>query len=235
MPGSDYTWSVLRQPRRTCFALDTQGFMDTFLTVVLLALGGYALKSKSERRRMALLARHLGEFDIEKMMGSLNEGYLRALGESDHLRRDAIWHVLLTTETRLSEQLQQLAAGFAKLPALPTRVSRLPWPLSVASLSLAPLLPGVLARTSFDMRELLALHAHAIGAAARNEQGLSPRDKAFKISAELFLMQHSCHWFCRSRGIASARLQVRHQNSYAKVLDSVAPATRRAYLALVGA
>ena len=47
-------------------------------------------------------------------------------------------------------------------------------------------------------------------------------------------MQHSCHWFCKSRGVASARLLVRHKTPYMKVLDSVTPATRRAYTALVG-
>jgi hypothetical protein len=50
----------------------------------------------------------------------------------------------------------------------------------------------------------------------------------------MFLMQHSCHWFCKSKAVASARLLVRHKTSYEQVLASVAPETRRAYLALVG-
>jgi len=54
------------------------------------------------------------------------------------------------------------------------------------------------------------------------------------MSAELFLMQHSCHWFCRSRAVASARLQARHQTSHAQVLAAVSPATREAYRKLTG-
>ena len=59
------------------------------------------------------------------------------------------------------------------------------------------------------------------------------RERAFTLSAELFLMQHSCHWFCRSRTIASARLLARHQTPHAQVLASVSPETRNAYAALV--
>ncbi|MDB5878990.1 MAG: hypothetical protein JWQ41_2404, partial [Variovorax sp.] len=51
---------------------------------------------------------------------------------------------------------------------------------------------------------------------------------------ELFLMQHTCHWFCRSKTVASARMMARHQTSYALLLDSVSPTTRAAYQTLVG-
>jgi hypothetical protein len=54
------------------------------------------------------------------------------------------------------------------------------------------------------------------------------------MSAELFLMQHTCHWYCRSRAVASARMLARHKTPYAQLVDSVAPATRRDYRALVG-
>ena len=46
-------------------------------------------------------------------------------------------------------------------------------------------------------------------------------------------MQHSCHWYCKSLGVASARLVMRHQTPYEKVLDSVSPGTRQAYTALI--
>lgn len=52
--------------------------------------------------------------------------------------------------------------------------------------------------------------------------------------AELLLMQHSCHWFCRSKLVASARLLARHKTPYPKVLASVAPQSRQAYCKLVG-
>ena len=59
------------------------------------------------------------------------------------------------------------------------------------------------------------------------------RARAFMMTAELFLMQHTCHWYCKSKPVASARLLARHQTAYAQVIDAVDPATRRAYLALV--
>jgi hypothetical protein len=59
----------------------------------------------------------------------------------------------------------------------------------------------------------------------------APKDKAFTLMAELFLMQHTCHWYCKSKPVASARLMARHQTGYAQVIDAVDPATRRAYLA----
>jgi hypothetical protein len=51
--------------------------------------------------------------------------------------------------------------------------------------------------------------------------------------AELLLMQHSCHWFCRSKVVASARMLASHQTAYPQLLESVAPDTRRAYLAVL--
>ena len=69
---------------------------------------------------------------------------------------------------------------------------------------------------------------------AANAQQLGPKAQAYMMSAELLLMQHTCHWFCRSKAVASARLLARHQTSYAQVLDAVSPATRSDYLALVG-
>jgi hypothetical protein len=51
--------------------------------------------------------------------------------------------------------------------------------------------------------------------------------------AEMFLMQHSCHWFCRSKTIASARMLAQHQTRYEQALDAVSPETREAYLAVI--
>ena len=53
------------------------------------------------------------------------------------------------------------------------------------------------------------------------------------MTAELFLMQHSCHWFCKSKTVASARMLARHKTSYDQLVQSVSPDTRRAYLRLV--
>jgi hypothetical protein len=53
------------------------------------------------------------------------------------------------------------------------------------------------------------------------------------MMGEMFLMQHSCHWFCRSKTIASARMVAQHQTRYEQALDAVSPETRQAYLAVV--
>ena len=91
---------------------------------------------------------------------------------------------------------------------------------------------------TLDGRKLMQMHADALVAALVRPAGdASPqhaKDRAFTITAELMLMQHSCHWFCRSKMVASARLLARHQTRYDQVLAAVAPATRTAYQTLTG-
>jgi hypothetical protein len=53
------------------------------------------------------------------------------------------------------------------------------------------------------------------------------------MMGEMFLMQHSCHWFCRSKTIASARMLAQHQTRYEQALDAVSPETRQAYFSVV--
>ena len=79
----------------------------------------------------------------------------------------------------------------------------------------------------------MAIHAHAIRQAVHGEAEQAPKSRAFTISAELFLMQHTCHWFCKSKAVASARMLERHKTSYEQLLASVAPATATAYRALL--
>jgi hypothetical protein len=198
-----------------------------FLTLTALILfGAYLIKNREQKRRVALLASHLGNYQIEHLMENLTEGYLRCLGENDPERREQIWSLLATSEQTLSGQFTRFAAEFSKVAAADARVSKFPIALPFAQ----TLFPA----SSFDMREALAIHARGIADAVANGAQRTPKSKAFTLSAELFLMQHSCHWFCRSKTVASARLLARHKTSYAQVLDAVAPATRRAYGALVG-
>jgi hypothetical protein len=68
---------------------------------------------------------------------------------------------------------------------------------------------------------------------AKNSLGQSQKNKAFMLTAELFLMQHTCHWYCRSKTVASARMFARHKTTYAQLLESVSPETRKAYNALI--
>ena len=200
--------------------------MEIVILLMFAALGVQLLKSREQRRRIALLGSHLSRHQIEKLMENLTQGYLRALGEEDPERRAQIWSMLSTSETELSEQFQRFTDEFAKVWSDQTLVSTLPIAIPYAD----KLFP----QATFDLRQALTIHAKGIAAAVENRENRSLRDKAFTLSAELFLMQHSCHWFCRSKAIASARMLARHQTRYAQLLASVAPETRQAYCALVG-
>ena len=203
--------------------------MDNFplaTVFAIAALGFFVLKSRYQSQRIALLASYLGKYQIEMLMEQITQGYLRALGEQDPERRAQVWNLLDSAETSLCSQFNTFAAGFSTLDASLTRVST--WPLAIPYAD--HLFPGA----SFDMRRALMIHAQGISQTARNVSNLSSRDKAFMLTAELFLMQHTCHWFCKSKTVASARMLARHQTPYAQLLASVSPETRGAYLALTG-
>lgn len=199
--------------------------MEFVFFMLMLVFVARHFQGRDERRRMALLSQHLGHYQIEKLMETLTDGYMRALSQPDTERQSQIWSMLDTAEKTLSEQFTRLVADFARADADATRVSTLPLSIFYTG----KLLPG----NTFDLRKALAVHAHGINAAVANAEHRAPKDKAFTLLAEMFLMQHTCHWYCKSKGVASARLVLRHQTPYAKVLDSVAPATRQAYCALV--
>ncbi|NML84893.1 hypothetical protein [Polaromonas sp.] len=198
-----------------------------FLTLaMLIAVGAFTLKSRDERRRIALLGSHLGKYQIEKLMENLTEGYMRALGEKDPERREQVWRQMSSSETKLCDQFNRFVADFSKVEEADARVSTLAFPLPYA----ARLLPAA----TFDLRKVLLVHAQGVTNAATNSLNRSAKNKAYTMSAELLLMQHSCHWFCKSRAVASARMMVRHKTSYEQLLASVAPETRKAYDALTG-
>ena len=198
--------------------------MDFLLTLAMvLAVSFWMAKSRLQQQRIALLARFLSGHSIEKNIETLTEGYLRALGEADPGRQDQVLNLLRTTEQALCRQMRQLADDFAAADSAATRVSKLPfW------LPLAPAFAG-----SFDMREALRLHARGICRAIDEEAAASVKDRAFAISAEMLLMQHTCHWFCRSKSVASARMLARHRTSYQQLVGAVLPQTRSEYLGLV--
>ena len=133
--------------------------------------------------------------------------------------------MLAAAEQSVALQFGSFATEFARLDEEPTRVSTLGMAL--------PLATRLLPKATFDVREAFRIHARGLAAAASNELQRSPRDKAFTMSAELLLMQHTCHWFCRSLATASARTLMRHQTPHAQLVASVAPATRRDYEALL--
>jgi hypothetical protein len=82
---------------------------------ILIASGTYMLNAKEQRKRIAILGMHLSQYQIEKLMEALTEGYLRALGENTPERRDQVWALLSTTEQQLCEQFNRFAADFAKV------------------------------------------------------------------------------------------------------------------------
>lgn len=199
--------------------------MNLTLLLALIAIAVYLMKSREQRRRIALLASYLGKYQIESLMESLTQGYLRALGEGDPQRRAQIWSMLETAEVTLREQFNRFVADFSKVEADHARVSKFAFAMPYADV--------LFASATFDMRAALEIHAQGLARATNNVLGQDQKSKAFTVSAELFLMQHTCHWFCRSKTVASARMLAQHKTPYTQLLASVAPETRRVYTALV--
>jgi hypothetical protein len=199
--------------------------MDLIVLAILVALSAWAIKARDQRRRIALLGRHLARYQIEKHMETLTQGYLRALGETDPQRGEPIWNMLRSTEQELCSQFRRFVIDFSRAHEADTRVSKLPVYIPFAT---------KLVDRTFDLRKALAIHARGISQAVEGGGHLSPKSIAFTLSAELFLMQHTCHWFCKSRTVASARMLARHKTTYEQLVAAVSPDTRAAYCALVG-
>lgn len=196
--------------------------VDVLLLLPLVLAGLWFLKSRQQQQRIAILARYLSGHHIEQHIATLSQGYTRALGESDPARSEQVWNVLRGTEDILCRQVRKLAEDFAGVEPTVTRVRKFPiW------LPISPALD-----TSFDMREALHVHARGICRAVEEQQGVAPKDRAYVILAEV-LLQHTCHWYCRSKTVASARMQASHRTSYAQLVGAVLPQTRQAYLGLV--
>ena len=200
--------------------------MDMFILAMLAGVAAYILKTKDERKRITLLGSYLGNYQIEKLMENLTQGYGRALSEADANRREQIWQLLGTSEVKLNDQFNHFVVDFSKVDPPQARVSRLALGIPYASV--------LFSEATFDLRQALAIHAQGISRAVENSQGQPAKAKAFTLLAELFLMQHTCHWFCKSKTVASARLMLRHQTTYEQALAAVAPETRRAYQTLLG-
>ena len=198
--------------------------MDLLLLLMPLLGFVFVFKIREERRRVMLLASHLHQTSIERLMERITTGYNKALEVADVSQREAIWTDLQGDEQQLGEQLARLADSVAREPKEATRVCRiaLPW------------LDRLMPQTTFALDQALRIHAQGLQQVAANSAGLSLKDRAFQFLAEMLLMQHTCHWYCRSRTIASARLAARHQTAYSQVVDAVSLQTRQAYSQLVG-
>ncbi len=200
--------------------------MNFSIFLILIFTSIYLLNGRDQRRRVGLLGSLLSHHQIEKLMERLLQGYMRALDEADPARQAQIWNLLATAEADLSEKFSLFVTELAKVDEDKVRVSKLPIGLPYAD----KLFP----KATFDLRKVMSIHAHGIFRAAENMAHLAAKDKAFTVLAEVLLMQHTCHWFCRSKTVASARMLARHKTTYRQLLQSVTADTRQAYSALLG-
>lgn len=182
----------------------------------------HLLRVRYQKAHIALLGGHLAGLRLEKHMETLTEGYTRAIGEQSESRQLQVLETFAQTERAVAAQLQTLAEALQKEGAQATAMA--------SSVFCIPYVERVLPATARDFRALLRIHAAGLRHVVDNDEGLDPKTRAFRLAAELYLFQHSCHWFCKSRGVADARLVVRHKVQHAKVVESVSPATRKAYM-----
>ncbi|MFT0531686.1 hypothetical protein ACMHYJ_02480 [Castellaniella hirudinis] len=195
--------------------------MDTFSALLVGLLAGWALRMHDQRTRITLLGRHLANLQIERHMETLTQGYTRAIHEATEARQLQVLARFAQAEQAVAAQAQRLADALQKEDAQATRISLLPVHIPYAT--------RFLPIPTRDFRQVLQIHAAGLRRAADNVAGWDAKTRAYHLSAELYLLQHSCHWFCKSRAVANARLMLRHQVDYQKVLDSVSDATRAAY------
>lgn len=200
--------------------------IDIVMGTLLLAGAALALQHKEQRQRVALLGTHLRPYQLEKNMEALSRAYLRALDEPDPARREQIWQLQSGTERQLCAELERLVNDLAKIPTAHMLVCR--WPVH------PPYATQWAASACFDLRALLAIHARGWRETIDNSAGRSPKARAYTMMAEMLLLQHSCHWFCKSLTVASARLLAQHKTSHAQVLQAVSTATQTAYQGITG-
>ena len=187
--------------------------MEFLSLLFVLATAIHWLNTQGQRQRTALLAEQLRPYQIEKHMEQLTGAYMRALDESDAERQQQILQLQAPAEEQLAQEFQSLARDFAKLPAPVTRAFKVA----------LPYIDQLSPKATFDMRRMLEVHAQGIERTVRNQQGLTPKERSFRMMGEMFLMQHSCHWFCKSKTIASARMLTQHQTRHEQALDAVSP------------
>ncbi|MCQ9617030.1 hypothetical protein L1889_10225 [Paenalcaligenes niemegkensis] len=196
--------------------------MDIVIILLLAFLGWQILRVRYQRARIALLGRHLASLQLERHMETLTEGYTRAIREEPESRQLQVLDMLSQTERAVAAQAQSLADAMQKENLQAAGMST----LSLCVPYIERFLPAV----TRDFRKLLHIHATGLRHVVDNDSGWDAKSRAYHLSAELYLLQHSCHWFCKSRAVADARLLMRHQVNHQKVLDSVSEVTRSAYL-----
>lgn len=196
--------------------------MDITLTLSIAAVAWLLVRARYQRSHIAVLGQHLAGLQLERHMETLTQGYSRAIHEDSDTRQLQVLETFAPTERAVAAQVQSLAEAMQK---------ESPQAASMGALRFCvPYVERFLPTATRDFRELLHIHAAGLRHVVDNEAGWDAKSRAYHLSAELYLLQHSCHWFCKSRIVADARLIRRHQVHYQKVLDSVSAATRTAYL-----
>lgn len=197
------------------------------MEIVFILLTGIAawwlLRVQYQRARIALLGNHLATLQIEKHMETLTQGYIRAINEDSDTRQLQVLETYAQAERVVAAQVQSLADRMRNESEGATKMATLPFCLPHAE----RLLPDTMLR---DFRALLQIHADGLRHVVDNEERQDAKTRAYCLMAELYLLQHSCHWFCKSRTVADARLMMRHQVNHQKVLESVSSVTRLPYL-----
>ena len=89
--------------------------MELAVLVMIVAFVGYTFQARDERRRIGLLGHYLGQYQIEKLMQTLTDGYMRALGEERPERQAQVWAHLNAQEDKLNLQFTQFAKDFGEV------------------------------------------------------------------------------------------------------------------------
>lgn len=195
--------------------------MNFALSLLIAFIMGQVLRLRYQRHHIQLLSRHLATMQLEKHMETLTTTYSRAIQEADPSRQEQIFATVTQTEQAVAAQAQRLAESFEHEAENSTLMGVLAYNL--------PFLTSLFPSMKRDFRKLLYIHAAGFRYVADNVPNWDAKTRAYHFSAELYLFQHSCHWFCRSRPVADARLMVRHKVDHKKVIDSVSPPTHKAY------
>ncbi|TFL13036.1 hypothetical protein CSC67_14130 [Pusillimonas caeni] len=196
--------------------------MDIALILLMIFVAWRVVCLRYQRTHIALLGRHLSNLQLERHMETLTQGYSRAINEESETRQLQVLDTFAQTERSVAAQIGSLADAMQKESSQAASLSTPPFCVPYAE-RLLPMLTR-------DFRALLHIHAAGLRHVVDNGGGWDPKGRAYHLSAELYLFQHSCHWFCKSRAVADARLALRHQVTHQKVLDSVSAETRSAYL-----
>lgn len=196
--------------------------MDIALILLMVVAAWQVLRVRYQRTHIALLGQHLANLQLERHMETLTEGYTRAIHEKEETRQIQVLETYAQTERAMAGNIQSLADTMQKETVQTASMGTLPFCVPYAERFLPSL--------TRDFRVLLRIHAAGLRHMVDNASRLDAKDRAYHLSAELYLLQHSCHWFCKSRAVADARLMLRHKIQHQQVLDSVSAATRSAYL-----